>query len=433
MSPIPNDPFNDDERALNRALHGQVDPLQASPLGLGEVQAKARVVRRHRRIAAAAAVAAAVAVVVPTALVATRGLDSTPDRPPVATQAPDPTRTEASDPTTSSPPEEAQTQPFDLSALETGDDPKIDWADGRDVHRFDGTVVPGALPAGTTDFAPMADGWVVMTRDDQGGQYAQYVPADGVSTQVVHDASGGLATSPLGEVVAWATPEGTVNGFHNGGELFELPSVGAGEYFDAVAVTTEDCQEGRTSPGGCTVYVNTKGLESTARLTSSHGITDLVADDIDELTAWTSGRLAGIVERRDDMTTCSVVKKSDDGQPVVWETCDNRLMDFSPTGATVLGVGSVGDGDGGEGVVTLLDSTTGTPLVDLRADEKHQTFAYQWAWEDDSHVLLVVRSGVDWSIVRLGTDGSMEYAVAPVAGDADPSTSPPPLLLQQIS
>jgi len=56
--------FDDDERALSRALHGRVDHLSESPLGLGDVQAKARVVRRRRRIAAGAAVAAAVAVIV---------------------------------------------------------------------------------------------------------------------------------------------------------------------------------------------------------------------------------------------------------------------------------------------------------------------------------------------------------------------------------
>ena len=34
--------FDDDERALSRALHGRVDPLTDSPLGLDDVQGKAR-------------------------------------------------------------------------------------------------------------------------------------------------------------------------------------------------------------------------------------------------------------------------------------------------------------------------------------------------------------------------------------------------------
>ena len=190
--------------------------------------------------------------------------------------------------------------------------------------------------------------------------------------------------------------------------------------------------EGRTNAGGCTVYVNVRGQESMARLTSSHGVTDFVANDIDELTAWTMGRLAGITERRDDLTTCSVVKESDNGQPVLWETCDNRLMDFSPTGAAVLGVGGVGDGDGGEGHITLLDAETGTVLMDLQSDGPPAA-AYRYDfWEDDSHVLMVVRDGDQWSIVGLGhlLDGSMEYAVEPVTGPTDFNA---PFRLQTIS
>ena len=32
-------------------------------------------------------------------------------------------------------------------------------------------------------------------------------------------------------------------------------------------------------------------------------------------------------------------------------------------------------------------------------------------------MLVVVREGLDWSVVRLGTDGSLELAVEPRAGD----------------
>jgi hypothetical protein len=416
--------FDDDERALNRALHGHVDPLQASPLGLGDVQAKARVVRRNRRIAAAAAVAAAVAVVVPTALVATRGTDSSPDRRNVATQSAEPTATEATDVPSETPIEAGETQPFDLSSLEKGDDPKIDWADGRTIHRFDGTVVADILPEGTVQFAPMGDGFTALTRDDGGNQYAQFASAEGMSTQVVYDATGDLATSPLGEVVAWATPEGGVQGFQMGGEHFEMQPVPGAK--TAVAVTTEDCKEGRTTDGGCTIFVNTDGE---ARFTSSHGIVDVADVDMDELTAWSEQRYAGIVERNDDMSTCSVVKDSGESRKVLWETCDNRIMDFSPTGATALGVGSIGDGLG-DGQISLIDSATGTVLVDMRSTEEHQVTVHQYVWEDDSHVLLLVTEGFDWSVVRLGVDGSMEYAVEPREG-VDNLT--PEFLLQTIS
>ena len=41
------------------------------------------------------------------------------------------------------------------------------------------------------------------------------------------------------------------------------------------------------------------------------------------------------------------------------------------------------------------------------------------AWEDDTHVLVPIFSRNEWSIVRIATDGSMEYAVPPVTGDMD--------------
>ena len=117
---------------------------------------------------------------------------------------------------------------------------------------------------------------------------------------------------------------------------------------------------------------------------------------MDELTAWSVDRYAGITERT-RRPQHLLGGQGEETAKSEWETCDNRLMDFSPTGAAVLGVGSVGDGDGGEGHITLLDAETGTVLVDLQSDENHQAAAYQYVWEDDSHVLMVVRDGDQWS------------------------------------
>ena len=241
------------------------------------------------------------------------------------------------------------------------------------MHRADGSTVAGVLPGGTVGFAPLGDGWVVATRDDEGATFARFVPADGMSTQVLFDLDGGLATSPLGDVVAFAQPDGQVKVMQAGGaEQFYLAPIDAPGAYDAVAVTSEDCKEGRTTEAGCMVYVNTKGEAIQAWYTSSHGIVDQVDGEIDELTAWSSDRYAGIVERRDDLTTCSVVRDTEEGE-TLWETCDNRIMDFSPTGATAFGVGSVGDGLG-DGQVTLLDAADGSVLVDLITDEQHQVF-----------------------------------------------------------
>ena len=82
----------------------------------------------------------------------------------------------------------------------------------------------------------------------------------------------------------------------------------------------------------------------------------------------------------------------------------------------MLGVGSVGDGFG-DGQVTILDAADGRVVADLRSDEQHQTTALQLAWEDDSHALAVTYADGKWAVVRIGLDGTMEYAVPPRAGD----------------
>ena len=409
--------FDDDERALNRALHGHVDPLTDSPLGLDDVQGKARVVRRRRQLAAGAALAVAAAVIVPTAVIATRGLDDG-QGPGPATESATSTPTGASESPGPEPsqPEPTKRAPIDIAALPVGDAPKIDWAEGADVHRADGSTVAGVLPEGTTGLAPLGDGWVVATRDGEGNGFARFVPADGMAAQVLFELDGHLTTSPLGEVVAFTQPDGQVKIMQDGGaDNFSMAPMTATGPYDTVAVTSEDCREAEPEGGGCTVLVNAVGEEPGAWFTTSHGIVDRLGGPIVRLTAWSAERYAGITRFNDDLTTCSSVRDAESGDEV-WKTCDNRVVDFSPTGAAALGIGSVGSGNG-EGQITLLDAADGSIFVDLVADEQHQVFATQWAWEDDSHVLVVVREGLDWSVVRLGTDGSLELAVEPRGGD----------------
>ena len=432
MSPTSNNQFDDDERALNRALHGTVDPLHASPLGLDDVQTKARTVRRRRRVAAGAALAVAAAVIVPTAVVATRALDGGPvpgpatatatSTPTEATESADPEPTDSAEPTG-----DTERRPIDIAALPVGDAPKIDWAEGVDVHRADGSTVAGVLPDGTTGLAPLGEGWVVATRDGEGNGFARFVPPDGMSAQVLFDLDGDLTTSPLGEVVAFSQPDGQVTIMQDGGaDTFSMAPITAAGPYDAVAVTAEDCREAEPEGGGCTVFVNTLGERQQALFTTSHGIVDVVDDKIQRLTAWSADRYAGITRFNDDLTTCTSVRDSE-SRDEVWKTCDNRVVAFSPTGAAALGIGSVGSGNG-EGQITLLDAADGRVFLDLIADEQHQVFATQWAWEDDSHVLVVVREGLDWSVVRLGTDGTLELAVEPRAGDE----IDPPFILQTV-
>ena len=52
------------------------------------------------------------------------------------------------------------------------------------------------------------------------------------------------------------------------------------------------------------------------------------------------------------------------------------------------------------------------------------------AWEDSTHVLAVVMQRYDWAIVRVGLDGSMEFAGEPLRGTEEPAHVPYKLAVQ---
>ncbi len=290
--------FDDDERALSRALHGRVDHLTESPLGLDDVQGKARVVRRRRQLAAGAALAVAVAVIVPTAVVATRGLDG--GHGPRAghrerhQHAHRGERESRAEPTTPAEPRPSDAAVRHRSDLPDRRRPEDRLGRGRDVHRADGSVGRRRAARGHDGLAP--DGRRL------GGRHPR---RRGQRLRAVHPGrrhvrAGALrastATSPPRR---WArssrgpSPTGSVNG-HAGRrrDTFEMAPITAAGPYDAVAVDTEDCQEGahdgrrlhrlRQHPGRAAAGL-VHHLARHRRPAST--------SDIDELTAWSDGAL----------------------------------------------------------------------------------------------------------------------------------------------
>lgn len=70
----------------------------------------------------------------------------------------------------------------------------------------------------------------------------------------------------------------------------------------------------------------------------------------------------------------------------------------------------------GERTLAFLDADQGNVITELQSPRNGPTII-QTAWEDDRHVLAVVVDGRQWSVFRLGDDGSLAYAVPPTAGD----------------
>ncbi len=123
---------------------------------------------------------------------------------------------------------------------------------------------------------------------------------------------------------------------------------------------------------------------------------------------------AAVIDVREDLTTCSAAVDVVGGGAQLWATCDHRLVEFSPDGARILATGSVGDGIG-ETQLAVLDARTGAVALDLGTVD--QAFIGQMVWEDDTHVLATVFEGGRWAVLRIGLDGSREYAVPPVSGE----------------
>ena len=104
---------------------------------------------------------------------------------------------------------------------------------------------------------------------------------------------------------------------------------------------------------------------------------------------------------------------------VRWKTCENQLADISPDNRHVLGTPAYADGFGPQDLDLL--STADGSVVRAYASARDGSSAtyFDEVWEDAEHVLVVTYQDGEWAVVRLGVDGSMEYAVAPRRGSSD--------------
>jgi hypothetical protein len=119
-------------------------------------------------------------------------------------------------------------------------------------------------------------------------------------------------------------------------------------------------------------------------------------------------------------TSCSAVADPSGSQ--VWKTCRHTLLAFSPGTDHVSADVAFHSGDGSS-VIAAYDATHGDLLFEHRSTAKTQAVVRGTVWEDDDHLLGLVRQGLDWAVVRFGVDGSMELG-SPVIKGTDDLTSP---------
>lgn len=305
---------------------------------------------------------------------------------------------------------------FDVSDLETGAPPALVWSEAAG----DTTVIHGAGSTTSIDgevnaLAPMGSGFVVQTLEGPRAT-TRWVGADGKPGRSSWRTGYGLATSPDGEAVAFTTRRGGVRVIDQDGDrVLRMPSIPSKQFGSPAYVTNGYCKEDETS-NGCAILVNST-RSRTSWAVSSHGIVDTtgyktIATARD---AWT-----GVFTKFNDTGTCSTMLRN---RKARWSTCRNAFSDISPAKQYVIGTPAYADGFGPTGL-DVLDLRTGAVEHTWKSTKKAVTTYFDQVWEDPTHLLVVTYQDEEFAIVRLGLDGSMEYAVAPVADEDGDMESP---------
>ncbi len=394
--------MNDDDLTtdLGRELRDRSDAMHGSSLALADVQQRARSIRRRRTVTAVGGAVAAIALIVPTAALANHHGGHTTEPLP-ATQSVTPTPS----PTTSDghqPPAGV----LDVSDLPTGAPPQIAYVTDDEVRLPGGTTAPTQTRYPVIAMVNL-QGTRIFETAGQGRFWVEVIGFDG--TQLGQwRIQGGLAVNASHTIAAWVDPVGQVMTWSVGAvKPRPLGDPVPGEGLVVGAVSGDDCSL------ACSVIVNAGAgdrqpwevSEASTRPLLDGGY--LSIDDISQ-----AGLSIGYTKITDS-GSCSALAGGGEFQG--FSTCENTLSTFSPDGQLMMGLPAYPDGLG-PNQLAMYD-LTGKRLFDRRATEQAQATFQSQAWEDDTHVLISVFQAGKWSIVRIGTDGSMEYAVPPVAGE----------------
>lgn len=297
-----------------------------------------------------------------------------------------------------------------LGPLTTGPEPKTGYAHA-------GVLYPAKFPlgsGGTPTLLARIDGGYLVARKVAGTEQSRvhFIGDDGTRLAVAWPIQGGFAVSPQGNVGVFAEPDGTVMAVQDAGSRYfaigRIPGVDQNVALTAVAVAGENCS-GRSEADTCDIYVNDVGVSQSTWVLSPHA-TPHPDQSFRRTTALSStGDKAGFVDTNGG---CSAVENR--RSSVQWETCDHWLTSFSPSGARLLAAPANSDGLG-DAAMSVLDARTGDATLTLDAGRHATIMSTQW--EDDTHVLVDLFAGGRWAVLRIGLDGSRQYALPPVPGD----------------
>ena len=402
--------MNDDlTNQLSRELHDRAGEMDGSTLGLAGVQGRARSIRRRRTASVIVGVAAAVGLIVPTAALATH-TGGKPEPAPV-TQGPSPTRTPTVDGQQPAP------GVLDVSDLPTGAAPAMDYVYQGTLHLTDGSTAEVNTRYTPSVFVELADGARVWQTTDQGTPYIEVQDADGTFHDPVRS-SWGLSVNRPHSIAAWLTPAGQVmiwEGWASEPRPLGHPVPGS-EWHLGPVTGVGTATPGRAGPScqesSCTVIVTVPGATWQPWEVSGSGTQKLQDGSFLSVADVNESGLTIGYSRITDVGTCS--KLLGGGEFQGFKTCENTLQSFSPDGRLILGLPSVVEGAGANGIAMF--DLQGKRLFDRHSTAKAQPTFNAQEWEDDTHALVPIYQEGRWSLVRVASDGSMEYAVAPRPG-----------------
>jgi hypothetical protein len=279
---------------------------------------------------------------------------------------------------------------------------KPSFGDGNwRLLRPDGTSL--TLPRLTwSAWAPMGDGAIGMAGTEAGPELQQVSATGELRSRMVRHF--GLEVSPDHEIVGWLGDHGRPHVVEGAGTgRFVMPQVPHGTSIAAIW-GEETCQEQAPEGGGCTVFVHRKRH---VWLSTSHGIVSRIGPMLRVADVNERGRVIGLVSRRTaDGPDCWGVYRP--GGHRAFRTCDYYLDAFSPDGRRVLAERSrIGSWSVRRFAILGHD---GHVVHAWTFDSGARRSLSQLTWEDDHHLLGVLLAHGTWGVVRISTDGTVEYA-----------------------
>jgi hypothetical protein len=306
---------------------------------------------------------------------------------------------------------------LDVTALPTGAPPAIGYLQRGIAHVSAGTTVRPRTQYRPIGFTRLADSTLVYLTRHGVAMTVEVVTADG-TRHGPYRSGPGLVVNADRTLVAWLSAGRVPTVWQTGlSDPVTFPVAVPGDSRRLAAVTGTDC----TEPVGCRVYASSwTGNGPEAWVATPDG-TIAGADTWGRLVAVRdaseSGLIVGYVRISDTGSSSAVVDEPASGHPLMWKTARHTLDAFSPDLRYLLAGPAYRDGLGDSQIA--IYSSAGRLLAQRQVTQRTPGFIAGSTWEDATHVLFTVHQAGQWSIVRMGLDGHLEYAVRPVAGRFD--------------